>query len=771
VKLHEAVGLSAALHEHLFKGYELDERNGNRSKPHLNFHRPYALVDYAHSQKSIEAVLGTTDNPHWIESAAFGIDVSRAAELAIYLYLRDPDAAKGSQDTLLGLVKFNPFDGTTPQEKQYLEIERGTGRLHVSMDWKPTEHQVFRGGLDPLQKLSMSKSVLHVRKKDTRQDYANRRIRKQEIFEVSKTAGRIDHPFIVQLAFSIETPRGIELYAPFVSGGNLFTHLQRVQRFDVDTCIFYAAEIVCAIEYVHDVLGVSCWLKSGNVHLDSVGHITLCGFGLFRIRDIEHQGCKAPEYPAPELLFDAKSTTKAADWWTLGIFLYEMFTGLPPFYSDRVEDIGHNILEGLPYFPESLPPPAKDLLAGLLLQDPDKRMGADGASQIKWHPFFRDIDWSILMQRTYGPTFKPSSIANHFVRNQYVYYGIEYPWEPRNHWAEQFGERSMHSSDSDVTSEDIYQHKPFVWNASSQISRNDEEWELIWNISTRAFHLFNRTTNVQEAVEGQDIRLDAIAAHASVENEVPDAPTQAQMHATLEAIMERGPTSAVAKLLDLGLDLKAHRFGIGNSGSQMTPLEWAVGHPNINVLRALVAQSAVKGSDRVAVTRALSLAVASQNVTYVEILLAHGVCCDFHESDRPLPHDPRNNGCYFDDPSDPDGFMPPLVRAIQCGNGEIARLLLEHGADPNVGYHNLSWSLHAMSQGGRQPIEFSCGRVAQLAMEMGHHHIVPLLFGAGADIGLAQPSWDVPGHECVSVPRPVYQMVTARLRAAKEGCP
>jgi serum/glucocorticoid-regulated kinase 2 len=765
VKLHEAVGLSAPLHEHLFKGYKLDGR-GNRSKAHLYFHRPYALVDYAHSQKSIKAVLGTTDNPHWIESAAFGIDVSRAAELAIYLYLRDPDAPTGKQDVLLGFVKINPFDGTTLQEKQDLKIERGTGRLHVSMDWKLTEHQVFIDELDPLWKHTMGKSVLHVRKKDTRQDYANRRIRKQEIFEVSETAGLIHHPFIVQLAFATETPRGIELYAPFVSGDNLFTHLQRVQRFDVDRCTFYAAEIVCAIEYLHQVLGVSCWLKSGNVHLDSMGHITLCGFGLFRRRDIEHQGARTPEYPAPELLLHAKDTTIAADWWTLGVFLYEMLTGLPPFYSDRVENIGHNILEGLPYFPESLPPPSKDLLAGLLLQDPDKRMGANGASQIKVHPFFRDIDWSILMQRKYEPTFKPSSIAD-----QFVYYGVDYPWEPRNHWAEQFGERPTHSPNNEVTIEDIYQQKPFVWIASSQVSRREEEWELIWNTSTRAFHFFNRTTNVQEAVEGQDVGLDALAAHASVESEVPDAPTQAQMHATLDVIIERGPTSAVAKLLDLSLDLKAHQFGIGNSGSQMTPLEWAVGHLNLDVLRALVAQSASKGSDRVAATRALSLAVASQNVAAVEILLAHGVCCDFEKCDRPLPHDPRANGCYFDDPSDPDGFMPPLVRAIQCGNGELARLLLEHGADPNIGYHNLSWSLHAMGQGGRQPIEFSCGRVAQLAMEMRHHHIFPLLFGAGADIGLAQPSWDVPGHECVSVPRPVYQMVTARLRAAKDGYP
>lgn len=105
--------------------------------------------------------------------------------------------------------------------------------------------------------------------------------------------------------------------------------------------------------------------------------------------------------------------------------------------------------------------------------------------------------------------------------------------------------------------------------------------------------------------------------------------------------------------------------------------------------------------------------------------------------------------------------MPPLVRAVREGSAPLVRLLLAHGADANVGFHDLPVELVALYI----PLfRISCGRVAQLAMSLGHLEIVQLLLAAGANIHLAQPIWA--GHECEMIPRKEYLEITAGLRAA-----
>jgi serum/glucocorticoid-regulated kinase 2 len=104
--------------------------------------------------------------------------------------------------------------------------------------------------------------------------------------------------------------------------------------------------------------------------------------------------------------------TKTVDWWTLGVLLYEMLTGLPPFYNENTNEMYRKILSEPLHFPgpEIVPPTAKDLLTKLLDRNPETRLGARGASEIKAHPFFHSIDWRKLLQRKYEPTFKPNVV-------------------------------------------------------------------------------------------------------------------------------------------------------------------------------------------------------------------------------------------------------------------------------------------------------------------------------------------------------------------------
>lgn len=129
--------------------------------------------------------------------------------------------------------------------------------------------------------------------------------------------------------------------------------------------------------------------------------------------------CGTPEYLAPELLH-GNGYTKSVDWWTLGVLLYEMVTGLPPFYNENTNEMYRRILADPLVFPDSLKPSSshrdphrdlRDLLTRLLDRRPDMRLGAKGAEEIKAHDFFREIDWRKLLARKYEAPFKPN-VAN-----------------------------------------------------------------------------------------------------------------------------------------------------------------------------------------------------------------------------------------------------------------------------------------------------------------------------------------------------------------------
>lgn len=261
---------------------------------------------------------------------------------------------------------------------------------------------------------------MQVRKKDTSRIYALKTIRKLHIVsrsEVNHTLAertvlaQINNPFIVPLKFSFQSSEKLYLVLAFVNGGELFHHLQREGRFSVWRSKFYTAELLCALECLHGFNVIYRDLKPENILLDYTGHISLCDFGLCKLnmaeKDKTNTFCGTPEYLAPELLL-GQGYTKTVDWWTLGVLLYEMLTGLPPFYDENVQEMYRKILEDPLRFPDDVDKDARHLLVALLTRDPTKRMGASGSAEIKAHPFFRDIDWKKLMAKKIQPPFKPS---------------------------------------------------------------------------------------------------------------------------------------------------------------------------------------------------------------------------------------------------------------------------------------------------------------------------------------------------------------------------
>lgn len=264
--------------------------------------------------------------------------------------------------------------------------------------------------------------VLLVRKKDDGLLYAMKVLSKLNVLkrnqlEHTKTERNvlefIHHPFIVSLRFAFQTNANLYLVLDYCSGGELFFHLGRESKFTEERVRFYAAEIILALEHLHELGVVYRDLKPENVLLDSKGHVSLTDFGLSKegINDNKsaHSFCGTPEYLAPEIL-QRSGHGQAADWWSLGALLFEMLTGIPPFYSRDRDRLFAKILKAKLRIPQFLSADASDLLEKLLTRDASTRLGSEkGAYEIKRHPWFRQVDWEAVLLKKVIPPFKPHS--------------------------------------------------------------------------------------------------------------------------------------------------------------------------------------------------------------------------------------------------------------------------------------------------------------------------------------------------------------------------
>ncbi|KAI0479702.1 kinase-like domain-containing protein [Xylaria cf. heliscus] len=170
---------------------------------------------------------------------------------------------------------------------QWLELQSDTGKICFDLSYTHLEKNMCLVDKTGFRRLSSSGTVLQVTKKDIRRQYAQKTIRTTQDISLFMEPRVICHPFIAPLVFASRSSN-LQLYTPLASDGHLFDYLQRLRRFDIAQSRFYTAEIVCALQCLHDGHNIGSWLKPSNILLDSVGHVTLCGFDLFKSQSKGH---------------------------------------------------------------------------------------------------------------------------------------------------------------------------------------------------------------------------------------------------------------------------------------------------------------------------------------------------------------------------------------------------------------------------------------------------------------------------------------------------
>uniref|UniRef100_A0AAV1U5K1 non-specific serine/threonine protein kinase n=1 Tax=Peronospora matthiolae TaxID=2874970 RepID=A0AAV1U5K1_9STRA len=319
----------------------------------------------------------------------------------------------------------------------------------------------------PISKGAFGKVYL-ARKKTTGDQYAikvlakEHLLRKNQIQQIEterNILASVVSPFVVKLFWTFQTKRNLFLVMEYLPGGDFMSLLECIVQLEEQVACVYIAEIAIALNLLHTKGCVHRDMKPDNILLSSTGHIKLTDFGLseeavalsdidldpddecvaegsevrdssasevspftpedgrprcisMSKRNLKKQSayhtygrCGTPDYLAPEIILGVPHGPPV-DYWALGIILYEMMVGFPPFNDDTVDAIFENILERQILWPDGekcLSPEAVDLIDKLLDPNPETRMNWEG---IKQHKFFDGINWDTILESV--PPFVPT---------------------------------------------------------------------------------------------------------------------------------------------------------------------------------------------------------------------------------------------------------------------------------------------------------------------------------------------------------------------------
>uniref|UniRef100_A0A0N4ZPC4 protein kinase C n=1 Tax=Parastrongyloides trichosuri TaxID=131310 RepID=A0A0N4ZPC4_PARTI len=232
----------------------------------------------------------------------------------------------------------------------------------------------------------------------------------KRIFEI---ASRSNHPFLVNLHGCFQTKEHVFFVMEYSMGGDLMRHIHD-DIFSEERACFYASCVLLGLEFLHGNNIIYRDLKLDNLLLDAQGYVKLADFGLCKEgmgpNDTTSTFCGTPEFLAPEVLVES-CYTRAIDWWGLGVLIFEMLVGEPPFSGDDEEEIFDSIVNDDVRYPRFLSIEAISIMRRLMRKNPERRLGGGekDAKEVKEQRFFSHInwEWDKLLRKEIKPKFTP----------------------------------------------------------------------------------------------------------------------------------------------------------------------------------------------------------------------------------------------------------------------------------------------------------------------------------------------------------------------------
>ena len=332
---------------------------------------------------------------------------------------------------IMNLEKY--IDNSKEDTARQTEMRKRTTMLFTNKKKNMAKKEICLEDFELLKVLGRGAfgKVILCQKLDSKKYYAVKILSKQNIVETDqlehtkaekKILQHVNHPFLVNLEYAFQTPEKLYFVMEFMRGGELFQHLRKSKRFSEKRAKFYTACIVSGISFLHNKNYIYRDLKLENLLLDDKGYCKLTDFGLAKFIDKNDQAntfCGTPDYLSPEVIL-GRGHNRPADWWSLGILIYEMLYGIPPFYSSSNQKMYRRIIKEKVSFKKNpkISNEAKDLILKLLVKKADNRLGAkNGSLEIISHPWFNDIDFSKLNDMKLETPFKPEIDGENWLEN------------------------------------------------------------------------------------------------------------------------------------------------------------------------------------------------------------------------------------------------------------------------------------------------------------------------------------------------------------------
>ena len=298
-------------------------------------------------------------------------------------------------------------------------LQRETERRQRELE-KASRDPILMEDLEVIKVLGVGTfgRVKLVRHKPTGVAYALKCMRKGQMVAMKQVAhvlnekqllANCDHPFLISMVSSFHDAKELYMVFDLILGGELFGHLRKKKKFNVDTTRFYCACVASAFMYLHDKKIVYRDLKPENLMFDADGYVKVVDFGFAKIvTDRTWTLCGTPDYLAPEVIQN-KGHNCSADWWSYGILVYECLVGSAPFEAEDPMDIYHNILEGEVEYPWGFDPEAESMIDALLDRNPVTRLGSLGLGslEIVENDFFGELSFAELERRTVPAPYIP----------------------------------------------------------------------------------------------------------------------------------------------------------------------------------------------------------------------------------------------------------------------------------------------------------------------------------------------------------------------------